>query len=66
MFFCIHHADVVHVLKRRVVYVGPPPGTQLEGQAALGASEQLQLEGAKSLPWTDVAGLLMAPGDSAQ
>lgn len=55
--FCIHHADTTFVLKRKVLYVGPKPETQLEGQLAL--------EGT-SLPWGDVAGLLTAPADTLQ
>jgi hypothetical protein len=67
VIFCIYHADTTFVLKRRVIYVGPKTGTQLEGQPAIGSHEErLGLEGTPSLPWIDVAGLLAAPGDLAQ
>jgi hypothetical protein len=64
VFFCIYHADTIFVLKRRVMYVGPKTGTQLEGQATISPpDETLQLQDTPSLPWIDVAGLLTASGD---
>jgi hypothetical protein len=62
VLFCIYHGDTTFVVKRKVVYVGPKPGTQIEGPLALeGKEQQLMLEGPYTLPWIEVAGLLEAP-----
>lgn len=62
VLFCIYHPDSIVIVKRKIVYMGPKPGTQVEGPLMLpNADETIMLEGPFCLPWTEVAGLLEAP-----
>lgn len=67
VLFCIYHPDSIVIVKRKVVYVGPKPGSQLDGPLMLPNTEEpMLLEGPSCLPWLEVAGLLEAPEAPAQ
>lgn len=67
VLFCIYHPDSIVIVKRKIVYVGPKAGTQVEGPLMLPhAEEAAALEGPLCLPWLEVAGLLEAPAVPTQ
>eukprot|EP00892_Ulva_mutabilis_P007419 jgi/Ulvmu1/5049/UM021_0066.1 len=67
VLFCIYHPDSIVIVKRKIVYMGPKPGSQVEGPLMLPTLEEpVMLEGPFCLPWNEVAGLLEAPAAGGQ
>ena len=61
MLFCVYSGDTTYVVDRRIIYVGPRSGTQLEGPLALefpGSAHLLM--GTEALPWRRAVCLLGA------
>lgn len=62
MLFCILYGEVVYIVDRKVVYVGPKEGSQLEGHLALPAADTALLMGRETLPWHRAVYLLGPAG----
>lgn len=66
VLFCVHYAKCIYVVDRRIVFLGPRPGSQLEGRLCLPSSEKPLLVGPDTLPWSDVGSLLLEGAAEAE
>lgn len=66
VLFCVMLGETTYVVNRKLIYMGPPASSQLEGRLALPAAPHKELlVGTQPLQWRDAARLLEAPREVA-